>query len=101
MGGHLPVEQRNRPRNDSPQLNDNAAARDSSVGARYIVPGDDAWRDAAHSSPSAAKTQTKTAGETPALQKARSVAPPHRRRSWHQINRILEIESARIPNHEA
>ena len=25
------------------------------------------------------------------------VAPPHRRRSWHQINRILEIESARKP----
>jgi len=27
----------------------------------------------------------------------RAVAPPHRRRSWHQINRILEIESARKP----
>jgi hypothetical protein len=29
--------------------------------------------------------------------RARPLAPPHRRRSWHQINRILEIESARKP----
>jgi len=27
--------------------------------------------------------------------RVRPIAPPHRRRSWHQINRILEIESAR------
>jgi len=29
--------------------------------------------------------------------RVRPVAPPHRRRSWHQINRMLEIESARKP----
>jgi len=29
--------------------------------------------------------------------RVRPVAPPHRRRSWHQITRILEIESARKP----
>lgn len=25
-------------------------------------------------------------------------APPHRRRSWHQINRLLELQSIRNPN---
>jgi len=66
------------------------------VGAQHAVPGDDTWRDAAHSaSLSGANTQSKPAGETLPLQKVRPVAPPHRRRSWHQINRILEIESAR------
>jgi len=58
MGGHLPVEQRSRPRNDS----------------RLSVP---------HVRPLVRR------------------GGPLRRRSWHQINRILEIESARIPNHEA
>jgi len=97
-GASLPEEQSTRPRNDSPQFSETAATRDSSVGARYIVPGDHPWRDAAHSaSLPGANTRTKTAGETPTLQKARPVAPPHRRRSWHQINRILEIESARKP----
>ena len=33
--------------------------------------------------------------------RVRPVAPPHRRRSWHQINRILEIESARTKDREA
>ena len=33
--------------------------------------------------------------------RVRPVAPPHRRRSWHQINRILEIESARSKDREA
>jgi len=33
--------------------------------------------------------------------RVRPLAPPHRRRSWHQINRILEIESARTKDREA
>jgi hypothetical protein len=127
-GAPAQIEQGTRPRDDS--LHSPAASRDSSGGARRpgppgrrmdrapeapargareigepggsVVPGDDTWRDAAHSaSLPGANTQTKTAGETPALQKMRPLAPPHRRRSWHQINRILEIESARSKDREA
>ncbi|HXX45716.1 MAG TPA: hypothetical protein VEJ38_13400 [Candidatus Acidoferrales bacterium] len=167
LGAPLAQPQRARPRNDSLQFSGDAASRDSSVGARYIVPGKNSWRDDHHSAgrtvdegvvgaqqagppgrrpvepggsvvpgddtwhelPSCVEAQGFSPAKTDGLlspsslppraesavggrseavaetlsqrqglsSSPRLVAPPHRRRSWHQINRILEIESARKP----
>jgi len=48
--------------------------------------------------PLAKEQSTRPRNDSPhSSPRMRPVAPPHRRRSWHQINRILEIESARKP----
>ncbi|MGA2510281.1 MAG: hypothetical protein ABSG27_08610 [Candidatus Acidiferrales bacterium] len=66
----------------------------SSVGARHAVPGEDSCRDAAHPAIATAGATQRPARQTP---RARQIAAPLRRRSWHQINRMLEFESARKP----
>ena len=66
----------------------------SSVGAQHAAPGEVSWRDAAHAAISSVGATQSAGRKTP---HARQIAAPTRRRSWHQINRMLEFESARKP----
>jgi hypothetical protein len=66
----------------------------SSVGAQHAAPGEDSCQDAAHPAISSVGATQSAGRKTP---RARQIAAPVRRRSWHQINRMLEFESARKP----
>lgn len=74
-----------------------AAAGNDSLGTPVSNKQGSPRNDSPHPASSAQSNtaQTNNAGKIPALHKMRPVATPLRRRSWHQINRMLEIESTR------
>ena len=91
-GAPLPNGQGTRPRNDS--LHSPASAGDA-VEAQGFSPAKTNGPTGPSLLPQAVAETLSERQHASADSRLRPVAPPHRRRSWHQINRILEIESAR------
>jgi len=81
-GAPLPVEPEGAPRSTHNRASGSTVSRAREISRAWGInrPRDDALQSAP---------------------RIRPVAPPHRRRSWHQITRILEIESARTKDREA